>query len=61
MHSSFNMEQMICTNRRNEYSQVNPSLSILILRDHEGDLDGTQLELLSASSFSINFHMVMTN
>lgn len=61
MHSSFIMEQIICTNRRNQFSEGSPSLSFFIDGVDEDELDDTQLEWVSASSVSINFHMVMTN
>lgn len=61
MHSSFIMEQIICTNRRNQFSEGRPSLNVFIDGVHEDDLEDTHIEWELASNFSINSHMVMTN
>jgi len=61
MHSSFIMEQIICTNRRNQFSEGRPSLNVFIDGVDEDDLDDAHIEWVLASNFSINSHMVMTN
>jgi len=61
MHSSFIMEQIICTNRRNQFSEGRPSLNVFIDGVDEDDLKDTHIEWVLASNFSINSHMVMTN
>lgn len=61
MHSSFIMEQIICKNRRNQFSEDSPSLNVFIDGVDEDDLDDTQIEWVSASGFSIYSHMVMTS
>jgi hypothetical protein len=55
------MEQIICTNRRNQFSEGKPSLNVFIDGVDEDDLKDAHIEWVLASNFSINYHMVMTN